>query len=909
MPQSDRETPTPAVPAPQVQLLTPWSQAAARIRSAALSHYVHALVAMTGDYFAEHKPDQGMDLCLAVAVLPEGAALVHGELSPNALPQSGLAEFLDQVQTLPHPPVRGGPVALVVRFPVMGGRQDRLKAGLRNNVPAGFISVLKRAESYFAARLPRPGFWARTIAGCRRALATMRHALSPPAPAKPTPGNDFSLKEEDRTVERLTEMAAKNPHCSKIYLWRAQLHRQQESYEAAIADYSEYLSHNPDDAQAYFERGICHHASSSREKALADYNEALRHNPQAAVVLMRRAWLYIELEALERALQDATAATEIDPWEPEWLLGRAKLFAAGGKFDLALADLDQALQLDPHHMEALFIRAMVYRDRPCPQEQAQADCKLAIAGFTATLFLDRNHVPAYAHRAEMRRHTGDLDGAMADCDQAIRRSPQYGFPYAIRGHVHLCQGDRRQAIDDCTEAVRLGTDGWLVQLTLADAHLGENELDEALAACEAALKLSPQHPGGLLLRAKTQMQMGLLDAAVDDASAAIDAAPAWHEGYAVRGNLHGLRGDTAKALTDLNEALRLEPADVVARYNRGVAWFHDQEFARALADFDEAERLGCNAAMLYFMRATVYLHQSEPERALGDLDEALRQDPECAPALGARANLLLHIGRHADAMRDYNELVRLCPNVAAAYSSRASAWLQMGEQEKAAADFQEAVQLDPGHAEAYAIERLLVEAAFHHNREDFQQAIARATEAIQADADCGPAYSLRAASYWYTEHHVEAVDDYNKLLEMEEWPSFTSLSGRGQVYAEMGEFQSALDDLNRAIEHESRGVPPKTLAYALSGRALARAGLGRFEEAVQDFESSIRNCPANAWVHYNHGLMCHQLGKTDEAVVCFQLALELREPALPPRKRDRARGYVRRYRQAGTEQPGEGSGH
>lgn len=123
---------------------------------------------MTGDYFAEHKPDQGMDLCLAVAVLPEGAALVHGELSPNALPQSGLAEFLDQVQTLPHPPVRGGPVALVVRFPVMGGRQDRLKAGLRNNVPAGFISVLKRAESYFAARLPRPGFWARTIAGCRR---------------------------------------------------------------------------------------------------------------------------------------------------------------------------------------------------------------------------------------------------------------------------------------------------------------------------------------------------------------------------------------------------------------------------------------------------------------------------------------------------------------------------------------------------------------------------------------------------------------------------------------------------------------------------------------------------------------------------------------------------------------------
>ena len=119
-------------------------------------------------------------------------------------------------------------------------------------------------------------------------------------------------------------------------------------------------------------------------------------------------------------------------------------------------------------------------------------------------------------------------------------------------------------------------------------------------------------------------------------------------------------------------------------------------------------------------------------------------------------------------MKDYNELVRLCPNVAAAYSSRAGAWIHLGEQEKAGQDFQEAAQLDPGHAEAYAIQRLLTEAAFHHNREDFQQAIARATEAIQADPACGPAFALRAAAYWYTEHHVEAVDDYNTLLEMEE---------------------------------------------------------------------------------------------------------------------------------------------
>ena len=222
----------------------------------------------------------------------------------------------------------------------------------------------------------------------------------------------------------------------------------------------------------------------------------------------------------------------------------------------------------------------------------------------------------------------------------------------------------------------------------------------------------------------------------------------------------------------------------------------------------------------------------------------------------------------------------------------------MGEQDKAAEDFKEAVELDPGHAEVYAVQGLLIEAAFHHNREEFQEAIHRATEAIRVDEACGPAYAIRAAAYWYSERHVEAVDDYTQLLEMEEQPSFTTLSGRGQVYAEMGEYQSALDDLDRAIDVESQGVPPAAVAYAQSGRALASAGLDRFEEAERDFASSIHESPLNAWVHYNRGLMQHQLGKTEAAVACFRLALELREPPLPPRKRDRAKGYIRRNQKA-----------
>ena len=451
--QSEHEVEVPTTPAPSahVELLTPWSAAEARIRSAALSHFVHALLATIGDFFVEHGPAQGMDLSLAVAMLPDGESVVRAELRPNVMSPSAFAEFLDQVQSLPRPPVRGGPVAFLLQLLVAGGSADlensfRHRPGpyFRNEAPAGFALALKEAEAEFTLPPPRPGLWTRTKAGGRRALAALRNALSPPAVAKPAATKPCCLKEEDRTIERLTEMAEKCPHCDKPALWRAQLYHEQQQYEAAITDYTEYLAHNPTVGEVYFNRGVCYHLSGSREKALADYNEAVWRNPRAAVALMQRAWLYVELEAFDRAWEDATAAMEADPEEPQWLLGRAKILAARGKFDLALADLDRAVQLDPHHFESLLIRAMVYRDRPSPQDQVRADCQLAIAGFTAALRVNREYVPAYGYRAEMRQQVDDLEGAMADCEQALRRDPHFGFAYAIRGHVALRQGARAQ---------------------------------------------------------------------------------------------------------------------------------------------------------------------------------------------------------------------------------------------------------------------------------------------------------------------------------------------------------------------------------------------------------------------------------------------------------------------------------
>ena len=280
-------------------------------------------------------------------------------------------------------------------------------------------------------------------------------------------------------------------------------------------------------------------------------------------------------------------------------------------------------------------------------------------------------------------------------------------------------------------------------------------------------------------------------------------------------------------------------------------------------------------------------------QAAADLSEAIRLAPEFVPAYFCRGQIYLQQKELDQALSDFNRLVELCPSLPAAYTGRGTVWIERGQEDQAVRDFQEAIQIDPSMAEAFTLHRLVAEATYYHRQEKFHEAIARASEAIEQEPECAPAYAVRAAAYWYSAHFVEAIDDFTQQLALDD-ESYHALSGRGQVYAELGEYEKALEDLNLAMKVGRGTHPPTVLAYTLSGRALAHVGLGNQEAAQRDFEESIVNCPVNAWVHYNHELMYHHLGQSASTVRCFELALTVNEPVLPPYKRAKASAMLKR---------------
>jgi tetratricopeptide (TPR) repeat protein len=104
--------------------------------------------------------------------------------------------------------------------------------------------------------------------------------------------------------------------------------------------------------------------------------------------------------------------------------------------------------------EANIQNAVTYTDLGLAREK-KGDLNGAMADFNQAIKLNPRDDAAYNARGVLRKKKGDLDGAMADYDQAIQLNPKYAFPYNNRGNVRRKKGDLNGAVADYNRAIML----------------------------------------------------------------------------------------------------------------------------------------------------------------------------------------------------------------------------------------------------------------------------------------------------------------------------------------------------------------------------------------------------------------------------------------------------------------------
>jgi tetratricopeptide (TPR) repeat protein len=205
------------------------------------------------------------------------------------------------------------------------------------------------------------------------------------------------------------------------------------------------------------------------------------------------------------------------------------------------------------------------------------DLKGAIADFNQAIRINPNYADAYGNRGSAYGQLEEFQKAIADFNQAIRLNPRDANFYYNRGATYARLEDRQKAIADYSEAIHLNPNDAGAYLSRGAGYVLLGESQKAIADLQKAANLFQQQ-GNI---AKAQQVLDALKEITQSTS-----TPTTAEGFSNRGAEKGEKEDFQGAIADFNEAIRLNPNYEKAYSNRGAAYFQLGDIQKAIADFN-----------------------------------------------------------------------------------------------------------------------------------------------------------------------------------------------------------------------------------------------------------------------------------------------------------------------------------
>jgi tetratricopeptide (TPR) repeat protein len=437
------------------------------------------------------------------------------------------------------------------------------------------------------------------------------------------------------------------------------------------------------------------------------------------------------------------------------------------------------------------------------------------------------------NRGIKKAKDGDLDGAIADFDSAIKADPKNDAPYYNRAQAKRLKKDTAGAIADYTHAIELGSTNPAAYNNRGNARSENNDPDGAIADYTRAIELKPDYARAYYNRAVTKKAKGDAKGAAADFKRAKELDPklASEESAAdsknesdvdlvERGIEKGQQGDLDGALTDLNRAIELDPKNSAAYYNRAATKLLKKDTAGAIADYTHVIELDPKNVNAYNNRGILKARNNDPDGALADYNHAIELDPKEAKAYNNRGNVKKAKGELDGAIADFTSAIELDSNLAIAYKNRAEARQAKGDKAEAEADFKSAEKID-------LVNRGIEKA----KKGDLDGAIADFSHAIELDPKDAIAYSNRAHAKRLKKDAAGALADCTRAIELD--PKFAeAYFERGTLKGRNKDADGAIADLTRAIE-----LKPD-YAFAYYNRGIARKAKGDKAGADADFKSA-----------------------------------------------------------------------
>src|ERR1051326_9117513 len=336
----------------------------------------------------------------------------------------------------------------------------------------------------------------------------------------------FALKakgELDGALAALSDAIEMDSDFAAAYGARADMLRDSGQCDRAIADYDRLVQLAPERAVAYVSRGACWMQKGEYDPAMANFEEAIRLAPKneggvAALSWMMKGRLHYLKGELDRAIGDYNEAIKIDPTKPGFYIDRASVWNNKSEKDRALADVEQAIKLDPDNAGGAAAQAW---NMKAGFRFGAGDVDGAIAAYGEAIRVDPKGAVFYVERGTVWGSKREFARALADFDQAIKLDPNNAnragaTAWNLKGRIQSMQGDVDGAIAAYEAAIRLDPKLGLAHQNRGDALKEKAEYARALESYDRAIDLPMREPSVYASRGLMHFYVGNFTKAAAD---------------------------------------------------------------------------------------------------------------------------------------------------------------------------------------------------------------------------------------------------------------------------------------------------------------------------------------------------------------------------------------------------------
>ncbi|QGP79898.1 DUF3857 domain-containing protein [Sphingobium sp. CAP-1] len=296
--------------------------------------------------------------------------------------------------------------------------------------------VVPRARGLIAEH---KGQWTEAVAAYSQALALEEgngFALGHRAIAQRSAGNNDAALADSAAALKL------DPRWVDLYLLRASLFRSRGDSVAGLKEAAALESAMPDTSYAQVAAANIYHSFGAWDAALKAYDRAIAIKPEAFIYTNRGARRPKADLAGRRA--DFAEAVRLDPDDASVWAAQADLARESGDAKDAIQRYSQAIAKFPDNADLLAGRGLAY---DLAGDRAAADRDYAAARAKASLPVMLNNL-CWKKATADKATRATMESALADCDAALKQTPDMAGFLDSRGLVLLRLGRTDDALRD-----------------------------------------------------------------------------------------------------------------------------------------------------------------------------------------------------------------------------------------------------------------------------------------------------------------------------------------------------------------------------------------------------------------------------------------------------------------------------